>query len=152
MEECRSSYRTRSAARTAALRPRPDHDPGRTTRQEALEGLQREQELIIQDVPEWLRSERGFFLFIRDHRLKPVPEAVALWGGILQARIALLESILARKDILESMLDDGLPLLEAFVADVGDATDLDQVTSRPGLDPRLRKLLTLFQQASQSHD
>ena len=109
----------------------------------ALAELQIEEALIVQDVAEWFKSERGFLCFIAEHRLKPVPQAVSLWGPILEDRIARIERVLADDELTQPLVDVGFPLLEAFVETFANADARERLASGD-IDPRLVAVVEKF--------
>lgn len=131
-------------AKLAAMTTLPDDDPAKAAALQSMDVIERESRLIIQDLAEWFRSERGFFLFIEGQRLKAVPHAIPLWGGILKDRIHLMERILARQDLLAPLSAGGLPFLEAMAARLSNVPALREAIEADGFDPRLKEILKLF--------
>ena len=111
---------------------------------ERLAELRREESLIIQDVAEWFKSERGFFKFIMEQRLKPVPQAVPLWGPILEDRIAHLEDVLAQEHLMGPLIEAGLPLLEQLVTRFGNSAEVSVQLGSGDIDYRLTAVLERF--------
>lgn len=99
---------------------------------------------IIKHLDEWFRSERGFFAFIESTRLSTVFRARELWGEILREKIQLMERVVARRDLLEPLMEQGFGLLEQYAELLANAADLRDVITRPDLDPRLREILSMF--------
>jgi hypothetical protein len=94
-------------------------------------------------VTEWFKSERGFLCFIAEHRLKPVPHSVPLWGPILKDRTARIESVLSDDELTQPLIEAGLPLLEEFVDAFGNTNARERLASGD-VDPRLAAILEKF--------
>jgi hypothetical protein len=99
---------------------------------------------IIKHLDEWFRSERGFFAFIEASRLPTVFRARELWGEILREKIQLMERVVARRDLLEPLMQQGFGLLERYAELLANAADLRDVITRPDVDPGLREILSMF--------
>jgi hypothetical protein len=108
------------------------------------EVLETEDTRIIKHLDEWFRSERGFFVFIESARLGTVPLARALWGEILREKIRLMDRVLARRDLLDPLVEQGFALLERYALLLANAKDLRDVVSNPHVDPHLSEILSLF--------
>jgi hypothetical protein len=122
----------------------PDAEPGRSAKEEEYKELLAEDGRIIRDIEEWFRSERGFFLFIEAHKLDPVSGARELWGDILKDKIALMETVLQRRDLLEPLAARGLAFLEEYAASLANASSLREWLERDDVDPALREILSPF--------
>lgn len=99
---------------------------------------------IIKHLDEWFRSERGFFVFIESARLGTVPRARELWGDILREKIQLMERVVARRDLLDPLMEQGFGLLEQYAVLLANAVDLRDVIAREDVDSRLREILSMF--------
>lgn len=119
-------------------------DEERDTLLATREAVVSEDARIIKHLDEWFRSERGFFAFIESARLSTVPRARELWGDILREKILLMERVVARRDLLEPLADQGFGLLEQYAMLLANAGDLREVIANPEVDPRLREILTMF--------
>jgi len=108
------------------------------------EAVVSEDSRIIKHLDEWFRSERGFFAFIESARLSTVPRARELWGDILREKIHLMERVVARRDLLEPLAEQGFGLLESYALLLANAADLRDVIANPEVDPRLREILSMF--------
>jgi hypothetical protein len=122
----------------------PKTEPGREAREEEYKELLAEDGRIIRDIEEWFRSERGFFLFIEAHKLDPVSGARELWGDILKDKIALMEKVLERRDLLEPLAARGFTFLEEYAASLANASSLGEWLERDDVDPGLREILAPF--------
>lgn len=108
-----------------------------------LEALEQERKQIIDDIPEVFRGERGFLLFIRDFRLRPVDEGVALWADNIARKVDLIDEILSMEDDLRALEQQGFPLLERY-AEALSGGDLHAFLDRDDVDPHLRNVLEKF--------
>jgi hypothetical protein len=108
------------------------------------EALVQEDMAITKDVGEWFRRERGFFLYIESNRLSLVPGARDLWGRTLRKKIELIGRVLERGDLLEPLVEQGMPMLQTYAKAVANAEDFMAVLTNDSLDPRLRELISLF--------
>ncbi len=108
------------------------------------EVLDTEDTRIIKHLDEWFRSERGFFVFIESARLSTVPRASELWGEILREKIALMDRVLARRDLLDPLGALGFALLEQYALLLANAKDLHDVVANPHVDARLSQILSMF--------
>lgn len=122
----------------------PASDPRRRDKEEEYKELLAEDGRIIRDIEEWFRSERGFFLFIEAHKLDPVSGARELWGEILKDKIALMEEVLERKDLLAPLAARGFAFLEEYAASLANALSLREWLERRDVDPRLCEILAPF--------
>jgi hypothetical protein len=122
----------------------PETDPGRAAKDEEYRELVAEDGRIIRDIEEWFRSERGFFLFIEAHKLDPVSGARELWGDILKDKIALMENVLQRKDLLGPLAARGFGFLEEYAASLANVSSLREWLEREDVDPALREILAPF--------
>jgi hypothetical protein len=128
----------------------PKTEPGREAREEEYKELLAEDGRIIRDIEEWFRSERGFFLFIEAHKLDPVSGARELWGDILKDKIALMEKVLERRDLLEPLAARGFTFLEEYAASLANASSLGEWLERDDVDPGLREILAPFIRSDQA--
>ncbi|MFN7975985.1 MAG: hypothetical protein U0166_27225 [Acidobacteriota bacterium] len=128
-------------SRIAAL---PADDPEQPLLEHELAELSLEDSRIIKDLGEWLRSERGFLVFIEAHRLAPVSGARAMWGGTLRDRLSLIEGALTKEKLVASLTAAGFALLEDYARRCGNASSLAESLASDGCDARLRDLLTGF--------
>lgn len=131
----------------AEERELPEGPSSRTARdliEARLTTLTAEDRLIIRDIEEWFRSERGFFQFVYAHKLEPVRGALALWGPIIKEKIAIVEEVLARKDLLEPLSQRGFPFLEEYAEAIANVPSLSERLREGGIDPRLCELLRPF--------
>ncbi|NUQ77895.1 MAG: hypothetical protein HUU21_30535 [Polyangiaceae bacterium] len=126
------------------LQRMPAADVRRKEKEEEYKELLAEDGRIIRDIEEWFRSERGFFLFIEAHKLDPVSGARELWGDILKDKIALMEEVLERKDLLEPLAARGFPFLEEYAASLANTLSLREWLKREDVDPLLREILSPF--------
>ncbi len=94
------------------LDPLPADDPARRRGSERIAELEAESRDIVNDLPEFFRSEIGFLEFIRGDRLEAVPRGKKLWGGRIARRIELIRGVLAREDLVEALAQRGFTLLE----------------------------------------
>lgn len=108
------------------------------------EALQAERAGIIGDIGEWFRSERGFFVFIETFKLRTVPGAQTLWGSNLQQKIALVEQVLSKTDLLAPLVAQGSSLLEQFAGQFSNVTHLKDRLEQGDINTRLRELLLPF--------
>lgn len=108
------------------------------------ESLQAERAGIISNIGEWFRSERGFFVFIEAFKLRPIPGAHALWGVNVQQKIALIERVLSRTDLLAPLMEQDSILLEQFARQLCNVTSLKDRLEQGDIDTRLRELLLPF--------
>jgi hypothetical protein len=122
----------------------PEDDPARAAREEDYKHLLAEDARIIRDIEEWFRSERGFFVFIEAHKLAPVAGARELWGGIIRDKIALMDRVLERKDLLGPLSARGFAFLEEYAYALANAGSLREWLARRDVDPRLREILNVF--------
>ena len=113
-----------------------------------LEELRTEDSRLIKDIEEWFRSERGFFLFIQEHRLGPVAGADQLWGEVLNHRIALVEQVLERRDLLSPLVSLGFSFLERWTEQLSNVEDLSAWLREEEADPRLKEILMIFAPAT----
>ena len=136
------------AVELRALRAREielsEDDPELAKINEAKGILVAEDGRMIRDLEEWFRSERGFFLFIDRFKLEPVAGARELWGQIIKEKIALVEGVLARKDLLAPLVKRGFPFLEEYAYSIANARSLRERIERGDIDPSLRELLLPF--------
>ena len=119
-------------------------DPRHATWADKLRELSDEDDRIIKDIGEWLRSERGFFLFIESSRLRPVPHAIPLWGPILRDRIELIERVLSRGDLLGPLVAQGFPSFAETMERLANVSDLATWIATEDIHPNLRETLRLF--------
>lgn len=98
----------------------------------------------IHTVSEAFDNELRFLSFVRTHRLAPVPSGSRLWGEKIDRRIALIERLLERTDLLEPLDAHGFPLVEELTRKLANAHDLESTLEQDGIDPNLRKLFTEF--------
>ena len=108
------------------------------------QALQAERAGIISDIGEWFHSERGFFVFIEAFKLRPIPGAHALWGVNVQQKIALVERVLSRTDLLAPLVAQDSSLLEQFACQLCNVTDLKGRLAQGDIDTHLRELLLPF--------
>jgi hypothetical protein len=99
---------------------------------------------IIRDIEEWFRSERGFFVFLENHKLEPVAGARALWGDIIKEKIALMDGVLQKKHLLEPLVARGFAFLEEYAQELANVESLSEWLRRDDIDPRLREILAPF--------
>jgi hypothetical protein len=99
---------------------------------------------IISDIGEWFHSEHGFFVFIEAFKLRPIPGAHALWGVNVQQKMALVERVLSRTDLLAPLVAQDSSLLEQFACQLCNVTDLKGRLDQGDIDTRLRELLRPF--------
>lgn len=99
---------------------------------------------IIRDIGEWFRSERGFLVFIEAFKLQPIPFAHALWGSNVQQKIAMVEQVLSRADLLAPLVAQDSNLLEQFASQFSNAFDLKGRLEQSDVDTRLQELLLPF--------
>jgi hypothetical protein len=136
------------AARLEALatleRALPGGDPGRAGLDEERATLVAEHGRIIRDLEEWFRSERGFLLFIKDHKLAPVAGAPELWGAAISEKLALIEAALEQKAQLAPLVARGFAFLEQYVRTFANAGSLEARVGQDDVDPGLRALLLPF--------
>lgn len=122
----------------------PEDDPVRSDKEEEYKNLVAEDARIIRDIEEWFKSERGFFLFIEAYKLEPVEGARELWGSILKQKIALMDEVLEKKDLLAPLAVRGFSFLEEYAVALANAGSLSSWLAREDVDPGLRVLLTPF--------
>ena len=108
------------------------------------EMLAAEDARIIKHLDEWFRSERGFFVFIESSRLTNAPRGRELWGEILREKISLMDRVIARRDLIEPLSEQGFGMLERYALLLANAKDLREVIANPDLDPGLREILAMF--------
>lgn len=99
---------------------------------------------MIEDVGEWFRSEHGFFVFIKTHKLEPVPGARKLWGAIVDEKIAVTEVILSKAHLLSPLAALGAEFLETFACQMSNTACLKDRLQQDDIDVRLRELLQPF--------
>ncbi|UQA58390.1 hypothetical protein [Polyangium aurulentum] len=128
-------------ARLGAL---PEADARRAELRAERDALVAEDGRIIKHLEEWFRSERGFFVFIESSRLGVVPRARELWGETLRDKIALMERVLERRDLLEPLVAGGFALLEDYARVLANADDLEVVVKGRALDGPVREILAMF--------
>jgi hypothetical protein len=134
----------------AHIAPLPEGDSQRAQLRAERDALVAEDGRIIKHLEEWFRSERGFFVFIESSRLGVVPRARELWGETLRDKIALMERVLERRDLLEPLARGGFPMLEDYARVLANADDLDSVLQSGALDAGLREILSMFLPASRA--
>jgi hypothetical protein len=122
----------------------PSGDPSRHQKEEEQQELVTEKARIVKHLEEWFLSERGFFLFVQSYKLAAVPGASALWGDILQRKVALMERVLGRPDLLSPLVALGFPFLEDTARVLCQTGNLSELAGDERLDPRLREVLSLF--------
>ncbi len=98
----------------------------------------------IHTVSEAFDNELRFLSFVRANRLAPVPSGSRLWGAKIDRRIALIERLLERKDLLEPLDAHGFSLVEQLTHKLANADDLESTLEEDGVDPKLRELFTEF--------
>lgn len=97
--------------------------------------------LIIQNLEDWLHSERGFLQCVDSGLLTTVPAAQALWRPALLDKIARLDLALARTDLLAPLNDQGFSVLEQLVSTLQPGPAEQAVPDTSALAPPLRELL-----------
>jgi len=96
---------------------------------------------VIRSLGEWLQSERNFFIYIEAHKLDPVAGARALWGAIIKEKIATLDALLLRRDLLQPLDAKGYGFLVDFAHKLAHAPSLAERLGHADIDPLLRQLL-----------
>ncbi len=120
----------------------PADDPSRQNREERIAELETERRDIVNDLPEFFRSELGFLEFIRGDRLAAVPRGKELWGPRIAHRIDLIRRVLAREELLEGLGRGGFALLGDAACKLSNAESL--ATSLGNADPHLREAFGEF--------
>lgn len=124
----------------------PEGDLERLRKEDELTLLLAEDSRIIRDLEEWFRSEQGFFRFLLEHKLAPVPHAEALWGSILRDKIALMERVLSQRSLYGPLSAEGFSFLERYADLLANAGNLEACLRRGDLEPRLCETLKIFLQ------
>lgn len=136
------------AAESKGLRAQIDKlpvgDQERMRKEDALTVLLAEDSRIIRDLEEWFKSEQGFFRYLLEHKLSPVPNAEGLWGPILREKIALMDRLLLHKAVYRPLSEQGFGFLEAYADLLANAVNLKGVLERGELHPALCETLRLF--------
>lgn len=118
--------------------------PERRPAEDRLAELAAQERAVIKDLAEYLRSELGFLRFIRAYRLEPVPAGLRLWGRTVDRKIALLERLVAREDLLASLAARGFALVEEIARELANAPSLEGWLAGDAVDPALRELFGHF--------
>ncbi|MEM7582824.1 MAG: hypothetical protein AAF560_05545 [Acidobacteriota bacterium] len=128
----------------------PANAAERRRKQERLEQLEAEEVAPIKTVSDAFDNELRFLSFIRQSRLEPVDVGSRLWGERIDRRIALIERLLERRDLLEPLDEHGFPLVETLTERLANAESLQSSLAEDGIDPNLRELFSEFIPASMS--
>lgn len=116
------------------------------------EALCTERASFVVDLDEWFRSERGFFVVIGSQKLEAVSGARALWGAVVEEKIALADAILSQTHLLEPLQRLGPNFLEIFANQLSNTPSLQDRLQQDDVDPRLRELLwPLVRRAAEEH-
>ena len=121
-----------------------EHDAERIRKVERLAALEAENNAPIQTVSEAFANELRFLSFIRANRLESVSSGSRLWAGTVDQRIALIERLLRRKDLLEPLDQDGFPLVEELTRKLVNAESLKATLEEHGINPNLKQLFAEF--------
>ncbi|MEM7353254.1 MAG: hypothetical protein AAF657_20835 [Acidobacteriota bacterium] len=128
-----------------------DNAAERAAKLEQLAALEAERIAPIQTVSEAFDNELRFLSFIRANRLAPVAAGSRLWSGRVDRRIALVERLLQRKDLLEPLDEHGFPLVEELTNRLANVESLKRTLEDNGINPNLKQLFAEFLPEGPAH-
>lgn len=100
--------------------------------------------LVIQNLEDWLHSERGFLQCVDAGLLGTVALAQTLWRPALLDKVARLDLALARTDLLAPLAAQGFVVLEQLVSFLQPEDATQTLPDTSALQPALRELLALL--------
>ncbi len=99
---------------------------------------------FVETVEEMLDDEHDFLKFIRAYRLRQVSVGERLWGENIDRKIALIERLLAREELLATLEEQGSELIERLARELANAESLESWLGGEAVDPALRELFGEF--------